>query len=189
MFILILLLCMGNIQGKTIVQRLNYGVVFRENGHLVLSNEHWLHTFEITIPDAVPVPSIGTCHNDDSTCMMTAHILASLNTVRAETSARLNNTIETIRKLIPEAEVKRSRSRRSLLPFLGDLSKTLFGTATVEDVNTLARHINALTKRSRSMATLLAQHEDGFSSYITKANNRMDSLMKCVKENYIQTQF
>ena len=90
--------------------------------------------------------------------------------------------------------MKWSRSRRSLLPFLGDLSKTLFGTATVEDVNTLARHINALTKRSRSMATLLAQHEDGLSSYITSANNRMDSLMKGVKENYIainyiQTQF
>ena len=185
MLILTLLLCLGSIQGKTIVQRLNYGVVFKENGNLVLSNEHWLHTFEITIPDAVPIPSIGTCQKDDSTCMMTAHILASLNTVRAETSARLNNTIETIRKLIPEAEVKRSRSRRSLLPFLGDLSKTLFGTATIEDVNTLARHINALTKRSRTMATLLAQHEDGLSSYITKANKRMDSLMQGIKENYI----
>ena len=151
--ILILLCCLGKSEGKTIIQRLNYGVVFRENGQLVLSNEHWLHTFEISIPEFVAIPSLGTCHKDNSTCMMIAHILASLNTVRAETSARLNNTIQTIRKLIPEAEVKRSRSRRSLLSFLGDLSKTLFRTATVEDVNTLARHKNALTKRTRAMQT------------------------------------
>ena len=183
---LLLLLCsLGMSEEKKIVQRLNYGVVFKEQGQLVLSNEHWLHTFEINMPDHVAIPSLGTCHKDNSTCLLIAHILASINAVRSETSARLNNTIETIRKLIPEAEIKRSRSRRSLLPFIGDLSKSLFGTATVEDVNVLARHINALTKRTRAMATVLAQHEDGLSSYITKANHRMDNLMKGIKDNYM----
>ena len=176
---------LGVSEEKRIQQRLNYGVVSKEEGQLVLSNEHWLHTFEIGIPSYVAIPGLGTCHKDNSTCLLIAHILASVNTLRLETSARLNNTIETISKLIPEAQVKGSRSRRSLLPFIGDLSKSLFGTATLEDINTLARHINALTKRTREMSILLTQHEEGLSSYITKTNYRMDNLMQGVRDNYL----
>ena len=176
---------LGVSEEKKLLQRLNYGVVFKEQGQLALSNEHWLHTFEIGIPSYVAIPGLGTCHKDNSTCLLIAHILASVNTLRSETSARLNNTIETISKLIPEAQVKGSRSRRSLLPFIGDLSKSLFGTATIEDINTLARHINALTKRTREMSILLTQHEEGLSSYITKANHRMDNLLQGVRDNYL----
>ena len=178
---------------KKLVQRLNYGVVFRENGHVILSNEYWLHTYEVSIPEYVPFPNIGTCHKDNSTCVLIAHILANVNTVRAETSARLNNTIESIRELIPKAEAQKSRSRRSLLPFIGQFSKTLFGTATIEDVNVLAKHMNAMNQRSRKMASILAQHENDLSSFITKSNERMDNLMKGVQENnlaitYVQSQ-
>ena len=80
--------------------------------------------------------------------------------------------------MIPEAQVKGSRSRRSLLPFISDLSKSLFGTATLEDINTLVRHINALTKRTQEISILLTQHKEGLSSYITKANHRMDNLLQ-----------
>ena len=178
---------------KELVQRLNYGVVFRENGHLILSNEYWLHTYEVSIPEYVPIPNIGTCHKDNSTCILIAHVLANVNTIRSETSARLNNTIESIRELIPVAEAQKSRSRRSLLPFIGQFSKTLFGTATIDDINVLARHMNAMTKRTRQMASILAQHENDLSSFVTKSNKRMDNLMKGIKDNnlainYVQAQ-
>ena len=95
--------------------------------------------------------------------------------------------------MIPETEVKKSRSRRSLLPFIGQFSKTLFGTATTEDVNTLARHINALNTRTMGIAKALTQHGNHLSSFMSKANERMDNLLKGVKENnraikYINTQ-
>ena len=51
---------------KKLVQRLNYGVVFRENGHVILSNEYWLHTYEVSIPEYVPFPNIGRCYKDNS---------------------------------------------------------------------------------------------------------------------------
>lgn len=178
---------------KKFIQRLNYGIVFKEDGHLILSNEYWLHTYEIPIPEYVPIPNIGTCHKDNSTCILVAHLLANVNLIRSETSARLNNTIESIRELVPEAEAQKSRSRRSLLPFVGQFSKTLFGTATIDDVNVLARHINAITKRTRQMTSILAQHENDLSSFVSQANQRMDNLMQGVKDNnlainYIQRQ-
>lgn len=130
------------------------------------------------------IPNIGTCHKDNSTCLLIAHVLTSINTVRSETAARLNSTVETIKKLVPKLEVHKSRSRRrSLLPFIGQFSKSLFGTATVDDVNILAKQMNAITKRTRQMASLLAQHEDDLSSFVTTANHRMDNLMKGIKEN------
>ena len=164
---------------------MNYGIVLKEQSRIVLSNEYWLHTYELQTPENIPIPSIGTCHKDESTCLLISHILSNINTIRAETAIRLNNKIETIRKLIPEARVTKSRSRRSLLPFIGGLSKSLFGTATTDDVNMLARHINALNKRTRDIATVLTQHENHLSSFIVKSNHRMDQLMQGVKDNYI----
>lgn len=55
---------------------------------------------------------------------------------------RLNTAIRTINELIPDPHIHGSRSQNSLLPFIG----SLFGTATKEDINTLAKHMNRLTK-------------------------------------------
>ena len=167
------------------LQRLNYGIVFQERTNIIISNEHWLHTYEIIMPDHVNIPNIGTCHKDNSTCALITHVLSNINMIRAETAIRLNNTIETIRTLIPEARVQTSRSKRSLLPFIGDLSRSLFGTATINDVNMLAKHINALNKESRQIANALTQHETHLSSFMVKANHRMDKLMQGIKDNYI----
>lgn len=163
------------------LQRLNYGVVFKEDFKIILSNEYWLHTYEIIIPEHVKMPNIGTCHRDNATCLLISHVLSNINTIRSETSLRLNSTIVTVKRLIPEARVRTSRSKRSLLPFIGDLSRSLFGTATIDDVNMLARHINALNKESRGLAAALTKHENHLSSFIPKTNHRMDQLMQGVK--------
>ena len=65
--------------------------------------------------------------------------------------------------------------------------------ATTEDVNTLSRHINVLSKRTNQLGMVLTQHGAHFSSYIRSANKRMDNLMKGIEDNeiaiiYIQTQ-
>ena len=182
------------VHGSSMVQRLNYGVLFQRETSVILTREYWLHTYEIKLPEVAKVPSIATCLRDNNTCLLVGHVLAQINTLRTETSSRLNKTLQTVNQLVPHAStLKRSRSKRSLLPFIGKLSKTLFGTATVEDFNVVAAHVNALTKRSRQIATALAQHAEHLSSFETKANDRMDNLMNGIKNNnvaihYIQQQ-
>ncbi|KAL4217885.1 hypothetical protein ACF0H5_022624 [Mactra antiquata] len=40
----------GSVQGQEFMQRLNYGVIFKPEGNLILANEEWLHTYEIELP-------------------------------------------------------------------------------------------------------------------------------------------
>ena len=184
---------MGDVNGNETIQRLNYGVAFQYRSALQLSNEYWLHTFKIPLPAMLQLPSIGTCHKDDDTCMLIGHVLAQINTVRAETSTRLNDTLQTVYKLIPEAAQIKGRGKRSLLPFLGQISRSIFGTATLDDINVLSRHINELSSRTVKISHAIEQHGAHMSSFMEKANKRMDNLMTGVKKNemaitYIHTQ-
>ena len=184
---------MGDVNGNETIQRLNYGVAFQYRSALQLSNEYWLHTFKIPLPAKLQLPSIGRFHKDDDTCALISHVLAQINTVRAETSARLNDTLDTVYKLIPESAQIKGRGKRSLLPFPGQLSRSIFGTATLADINVLARHINELSHRTMKISNAIEQHGAHMSSFMEKANKRMDNLMTEVKNNeiaitYIHTQ-
>ena len=62
----------------------------------------------------------------------------------------MNGTIQAVRKLIPETQqlATRNRKRRAIFSFLGEFTKTVMGTATTDDVNTLAKHVNALAQKT-----------------------------------------
>lgn len=56
--------------------------------------------------------------------------------------------------------MQKAKSKRAILGFVGSLSKTLFGTATMDDVNILAQHINALTSRAILLTKAVTQHSN-----------------------------
>ena len=191
---LLLLVCQPNkIGAQSVIQRLNYGVVFTQETTVHIAAEEWLHTFQLPVPRRINVPRLGTCHKDNNTCLLIGQLSAQINSLRTETALLLNNTIETVHRFISQATIQKSRSARSLLPFIGQFSKTLFGTATLDDINTLAKHINALTRKNNELGIALTQHGAHFSSFINSANKRMDNLMKGIQDNemaikYVQTQ-
>lgn len=91
-----------------------------------------------------------------------------------------------IQVLLPNVDinpVQRRRQTRSLLPFVGSLSKSLFGTATMDDVNILASHINMLTRHTNQMANLLVQHSEHLSSFMKLTDSRMNNLNNGIKNN------
>ena len=182
-------LCLVGCEGKEVFQRLNYGVVFQQKTQLYIAQDYWYHTFELELPDAFPLPRLPSCKKSNSTCRMISHFLSQLDSIRAETAERFNTTNQTARLLIPQTKVRKSRSRRSLLPFLGKISRGLFGTATVDDVNILAGHMNKLNKMASGLARALTQHEDHLSSVIKTANERMDNLMSGISENNLAIKF
>ena len=85
--------------------------------------------------------------------------------------------------------MKRSRSRRSLLPFVGQLSRGLFGTATMDDVNVLADHMNKLNSITRNLAKSLVHQENQFSSVIATVNSRMDNFMSGIEDNMLAIKY
>lgn len=167
------------------LQRINYGTVFKDNGHIIISNEYWRHTFEVPLPTLHSIqPFVNTCGKiPGNACNSVKSIITNINIIQQETRAKIAHLFTFIQSHIPIINIKK-KSKRALLPFIGSLSKSFFGTATMDDVNLLASHLNALQKQSIKMANALSQHGSHLSSYMTTSNRRMDNIQFEVMKNY-----
>lgn len=171
---------------RHVVQRLNYGVLFKESSKLFLAQEQWLHTFKIDFPIVFHLNKAPTCTADQE-CYIFKDFLHSLDNIRIQTAEYVNKTISNIHSLIPHTNLQQKvKAKRALLGFVGSLSKSLFGTATMDDVNILAQHINELTKTTITMSNTLQRHGAHFSSFMSYVDNRTSNLMKGIKENHEQ---
>ncbi|KAK3097343.1 hypothetical protein FSP39_008811 [Pinctada imbricata] len=189
---LLSVLCFASTSEVSMVQRLNYGILFEPVNQLYLGQEYWAHTFEIPLPKKVYYHHSLICNAPQ--CKHKQHILSTLNSLRMETEANVNATVREIHSLIPRTRflepktyIGSSRSRRGLFDFIGDISKSLFGTATSDDVNTLKRHMEILNKNNKKVVKAMAMQEKHLSSFISTVNHRFDNVMSAVHENHKDT--
>lgn len=145
-------------QTPTTINRINYGVIFQEENKIVISKEYWLHTFKIDLPKPVHFHEFAPC-GSDAECITFNDYLKSINNIHFKTASHVNETLKNIHSLMPKSDILRTmKTKRALLSFVGSLSKSLFGTATMDDVNILARHINQLTRTTILISKTLQQH-------------------------------
>ncbi|XP_076458592.1 uncharacterized protein LOC143292262 [Babylonia areolata] len=76
--------------------------------------------------------------------------------------------------------VSNSRSKRAILPFVGDLASSLFGVATSSDVRKLQKHVSRLYKMQISSSAGSVAFLNKVSSYMKTSNHRMDNLIGSV---------
>ena len=111
-------------------------------------------------------------------------LVTQVHNLHASLFSDYNETMKTIKTLIPQTtHFGKDRNYRSLLPFIGKMYKGLFGLATMDDVNIMASHINAIAKRTNGLAKALEQHSKHLSSFISVTDKRMTNLMHGVKAN------
>ena len=146
--------------------RLNYGVIFQNAERMAVATQKWLHTFELVFPryqheDIPKADSTGINHLN---CNLHNMFITAINKLSEDLErdvldayARAQSVLRTRLNVGPvdvdrldaagtqtdDSEL-RSRSRRSLLPFVGDLASGLFGVATQSEIETLARHIRKI---------------------------------------------
>lgn len=72
-----------------------------------------------------------------------------------------------------------------MLPFVSELSKSIFGVATTNDVNILAQHVNQLTKNNNKVAKVLERYGGDFSSFVSHIDDRLSNAIKGMKEEAI----
>ena len=176
---------------QDIIQRLNYGVVFRPDSKLLIAQESWLHTFEIVLPRDFTIADPDLCSydaNQSQICLTGNNIVHFINHLHLSMSHDLKQTIKSIRTLVPQTNIFKSKNKRSLLPFIGTLAKGLFGTATMSDVELLAKHVNALNAQSRHLTQALQQHGDHLSSFVKVVDKRTSFLMQGIKNNALEIQ-
>lgn len=170
------------------IQRINYGVVFEKVNDLYLGQEHWLHTFQIPLPKKIHLQELY-CNMPQ--CKTAGHIIKSLNSLRMQCMASVNSTVHHIHELIPTTELpaaKRyigmSRSKRGLFDFVGKISKSLFGTATSDDIATLQRHMQTLNNNNIQLAKAMAHQDQHLSSFIDAVDKRFNNVMSAILKNH-----
>ena len=166
------------------IQRLNYGVLFKPDSQLVLSQEYWTHTFHLNLPGRMKPTSMPRCTQNSSYCVTLNDIISVVHTIHVQTQSHVNEVVRSIKSLIPETEFSsNSKKARAFLPFIGSLSRSLFGTATIEDVQILASHVNALNSRTRNFAKTLQHSEERLSSFMTVVDKKTSNLLKGIELN------
>lgn len=163
--------------------RLNYGVMFQKQIDVDFASDTWVHTFEIPLFLDVTLPELSKCTLRNPKYCFTLHQLSvNIKVIRTKLKSHLDSAKQLVYALIPEIKMPlKSRSKRALLPFVGELSKSLFGVATSNDVNVLAQHINQLTKNNNKVAKALKRYGGDFSSFVTHIDERLSNAMKGMK--------
>lgn len=177
------------VETTEMMQRINYGVIFQKQADMFIGQEDWFHTFEITLPKKTDPKPFSVCELQHGNCYILNQILSQLSAMRTEVSSNINDTLDIVHKLIPEmdqnvSENGQSRTKRGLFDFIGSISKSLFGTATVDDIQKLERHVNVLVKQTNNMAKAIVHHDNLLSSFMKKSEENFENVMLSVKNNH-----
>lgn len=107
--------------------------------------------------------------------------------------ASVNTTVNEIHSLIPQTHIpntnqficsSRSRSKRGIFDFVGQISKSLFGTATSDDIDTLQRHMQTLNRNNIKITQAMAVLEKHLSSFISTVDARFNNVMNAITRNH-----
>ncbi len=114
-------------------------------------------------------------------------LVTHIDSVRRDTASVVNEAIATIKELIPDLATRAgSRKSRALLTFIGDLSHTLFGTATSKEVETLREDINTIVRQTNVISHSFSNHAGKMESYMTAVDERITKIMSSVQANHTE---
>lgn len=147
--------------------------------------QNWKHTFYLPLPNLI----IKGKPHINITNQQFAKSVNTIYDIHLDSLKRIATSISNIKQLLPEhGAPKSSRRKRSFLPFFGELSKTLFGTATVDDVNNLKRSIQRIQRQNNLMTTAFEHQMEHFSSFLTSADQRLNNAFEAVGTNHQEKQ-
>lgn len=144
------------------------GVVLKKVGivNTRISDQH--HMFEIDLPIMKDVPflsngSIMNCMKEDGTPKVMTNAIRTMEQDMAYSIDILQNYVSRSFKLTSNSVRKR---REVPLSFIGKLSSSIFGTASLDDLRRVTRKVNKILRRERLQAEAMDSLEDNFASLI-----------------------
>ena len=176
LLILLLVVC-RTAAGKEVIHRINYGTVFRQLPDMFATTEYWTHTFVINMHDPSNLQVFHPCD-----CPNYQPIMDELAAINNHSHYLLNDAHTHILSILPQTpnHSNPSRSRRSLLPFVGNIAKSLFGTATSDDLQRVASFASRIRTAHLKLQAQF-QHEVGIlASFMQTTNHRLDNAVKLI---------
>ena len=179
------------------VNRINYGVVFHNRGVLHYGEQSWLHSFVINLPK-IPKESdmsLDICvdrhdvafhsKGKSNSCKIIQPIIRAINEVRLDTMEYVKDLNDQMLTMLPHTPLTGViRSRRSLLPFIGDWSSSLFGTATVRQVKTLQAHIIQIANQTNKITHAFQTQTHQMTSFMSATTAELNQAVKEIKLNH-----
>lgn len=176
---MVMIFAVGLVETKDLVHRLNYGTVFQEQPLLFATSEYWVRTFVLDLDP----PEVFLLQRPSCLCPQVQSVFdklqgyhnQTLNTIKAVTSNMLS---------ILKSPHKCSKSKRSLLPFLGNIAKSLIGVSTSEKLDRVASNVAILHKENVKLSKTFQHELSLMSSFMSTANNRLDNALKGIQINH-----
>ena len=144
--------------------------MFQEQLLLFATSEYWVHTFVLDLnPPNVPLFQRPTCP-----CPTVQAVFDRLHKYHNETMNTIHMVTSNMLSMIKTSR-KQSKSKRSLLPFLGNIAKSLFGVSTAEDLDRVAEKVAYLHRENTKLAKSFQHKLSLMTSFMKPANNRLDN--------------
>jgi hypothetical protein len=178
---------------KDAVQRLNWGANFQPSDRVHLVTHHWGHTLPIKLPalhdrDISPVVHCSHGHwpvTAALNCTAARPIVIELDKFQRDSSARLNKIISHIYDLFPiRPRSQARRTARAWFGIVGQISKSLFGTATQKDVHVLHHAIARIQRQGVDAIDQFEKTTHAFASIMKLSNARLDNLAELQQEQH-----
>ena len=183
------------------VQRLNYGVIFEKVAVIEASASSWSLTIAVPWLDIHEIVKVTSTFQHKQVCLlnitdaMCDEFSASIKTLNYRIKYKLKELRHYLNELDRLSSFKygnkgfdngynSERKTRSILPIIGQISKTLFGTATTKDVSILARHISSVEQELANQRTGLRHFSADLSSVLKITNRRIDNLWSSVNNTF-----
>jgi len=185
----------GNQNSGEIVNRINLGLIFHYVEDVSPVSNDWNFIFRVILPPKDIVNEF-TKDNDEKACnagnigkptTVWFHNGTSMNVIsprmlcdrfkreidlliRVESNAkrRLQDLVEDIYSIITREENSQRHDKRSLIPIGGSFLRGLFGTATVEDVESVASNLEIISKAVEKDRNVLKHMEEDMASFASK---------------------
>ncbi|XP_069110091.1 uncharacterized protein [Argopecten irradians] len=178
---------LGNVEAlpyDRVKELFNYGVIFKEKGTVYPTANHWEHFFELqleTFPYVSERPS--PCIN----CPWYDDVVKEIVELHRQTAMDIGTIIGKIKNLLPHhssARIPISRKRRSFLPFIGSIAKTLFGSATTADVTNLSKNVAMIRAKQQQMIESTSHQIDTFTAAIRNFDSRITNGFQGITDNH-----
>ena len=142
-----------------------------------LVNKHYKNGTSLSCAQSVVV-GIDRMSNDNF-CIRYKASLRFMKNLASYGRTEIQNILMNINNLLPVYSGENGRIRqRSLLPFIGDFSKSLFGTATSGDMEALAKHIDEIAVTQNRVTETIKKTVGDMTSYMTLNNKRFDAIVE-----------
>ena len=180
-----------------VILRQHYGVAFTPKQTFTPTTGYWLHTFAFTLPSTPPIPkqTVFNCTQsprnfsdaesaDIAHCARVKPYVERISDIQKNMSLMLSDVLTDIERLVPARRVSRPRTRhtRSWLPFVGNVLKTVAGTATTDDVAKLQKALYDMRRASSTAYNQWTHSEANMASMIHVVNQRMTALYRLVDD-------